>query len=181
MKPKSFFLLGAIVFVVAFVSATGAQTTLRGPYYPIPSWDQHLSGATRFIVLSDWGGAAVLDRETGLVWEQTPSAGTTHFTWTGALEYCGGLSVANRMGWRLPTLQELTSLIDTSVTTFPTLPVGNPFQGVQPTYWSATTHPEMPTLARGVSFSGGNVIFNGDKPGSGYAWCVRGGAGVEAQ
>jgi hypothetical protein len=85
------------------------------------------------------------------------------------------------MGWRLPTLQELTSLVDPSVSVFPTLPTGHPFQNVQPTYWSATTHPELPTAARVVSFFGGNVVVNGDKSGNGLAWCVRGGSRVDAQ
>ncbi|HWG96103.1 MAG TPA: hypothetical protein VN647_03370, partial [Nitrospira sp.] len=36
------------------------------------SWDKKLPGASRFTVLSDFGGAAVRDNETGLVWEQSP-------------------------------------------------------------------------------------------------------------
>ena len=183
MKQKLVCTLALIVFVMVVFAASPAeaQTTVPGIYYPIPSWDQILPASTRFIVLSNWGGAAVLDRETALVWEKSPSAGVLHFPWQLALEHCNSLTVGNRMGWRLPTLQELTSLVDPSVSIFPTLPGGHPFQNVQPTYWSATTHPEFSTLARVVSFSGGNVVSNGDKSGDGYAWCVRGGSGVDAQ
>ncbi len=51
----------------------GAQLFQNGPYYANPSWAQQIPAAQCFIVLSNWGNAAVLDRETGLVWERSPS------------------------------------------------------------------------------------------------------------
>jgi hypothetical protein len=86
------------------------------------------------------------------------------------------------MGWRLPGLQELASLVDPSVPSpGPTLPSGHPFQNLQSGgYWSATTHAEFSELARVLSFYDGSVV-NGDKSGLGYAWCVRGGQGLDAQ
>ena len=59
--------------IIAFSNIpAGAQTTSAGPYYATPSWGQKLQCDTpatcpRFIVLSNWDNAAVLDRETGLV------------------------------------------------------------------------------------------------------------------
>lgn len=50
-----------------------AQADSAGSYYPTPSWDQTLPASTRFTVLSNFAGAAVLDRNTGLVWEKSPS------------------------------------------------------------------------------------------------------------
>lgn len=44
-----------------------------GPYYATPSWDQQLPAASRFIVLSNWNAEAVLDRETGMVWQRQPA------------------------------------------------------------------------------------------------------------
>ena len=61
--------LGLATFAV---TPAHAQTTANGPYYAMPSWDQQLPASTRFIVLSNWNSEAVLDRETGLVWERAP-------------------------------------------------------------------------------------------------------------
>src|SRR5207302_11260623 len=120
-----------------------AQTTSNGPYYATPAWDQKLDCTTiatcpRFIVLLNWSSAAVLDRETGLVWEQSPS--TSIFTWENAQIHCMSLNAGNRGGWHLPTVQELRSLVDPSQAS-PDLPAGHPFSNVQSSeYWSATTN-----------------------------------------
>jgi len=180
MKQKLLATLGLVAFVVVvFATSPVAQPTLRGPHAPLPSWDQKLSASTRFVVLSNWGGAAVLDRETGLVWEKSPSP--EEGPWIIALQHCNTLTVGNRMGWRLPTVQELTSLIDPTVPVFPTLPSGHPFEQLQPVYWSANTHPDLSGVARAVSFNGSNVVSNGSKTGNGWVWCVRGGSGVDPQ
>jgi hypothetical protein len=91
-----------------------AQTSAAGPYYATPSWDQKLQCDTqatcpRFIVLTNWDSNAVLDRETGLVWQRSPVQGTAN--WNNAHFQCNYVTTTgNRMGWRLPTIQELTSL-----------------------------------------------------------------------
>ena len=88
MTDKFFYTLALMVLAwVGFAAnPAGAATTAAGPYYANPSWNQQLPASTRFVVLSNWidaahpsGGAAVLDRKTGLVWEQSPSTST--FIW----------------------------------------------------------------------------------------------------
>jgi hypothetical protein len=110
-----------------------AQTTAPGPYYATPSWDQTLPSNTRFIVLSNMASAAVLDRETGLVWERFPLSPLSpgggdpgRRTWSEAQQRCRLLRAGNRLGWRLPALEELGSLADPSVTSSPALPAGHP-------------------------------------------------------
>src|SRR5215813_4773335 len=98
-------MLSATLFGLASASAY-AQTTAPGPYYATPSWDQTLPVSTRFIVLSNWNSAAVLDRETGLVWERSP-AFVDATDWQLANVQCHSLGsgtrfTSTRMGWRLP-------------------------------------------------------------------------------
>jgi hypothetical protein len=89
------------------------------------------------------------------------------------------------MGWRLPTIQELASLVDPAATTRPVIPAGNPFANVQPRiYWSATTAAQDTYNAWIVDFFNG--LANGvngkvDTPSLYYAWCVRGVQGVDPQ
>jgi len=174
-----------ILGTLVFTTLADAQTTSAGPYYATPSWDQTLACTAlatcpRFIVLSNLSSAAVLDRETGLVWERSPD--TTAQNWLDAQFHCSRQSTGGRMGWRLPTIQELTSLIDPTVLSpGPVLPPGHPFSTVQSSqYWSGATHPTLAAFAWDVTFENGHVGTT-DKSLTLLAWCVRGGQGVDAR
>jgi Protein of unknown function (DUF1566) len=175
-------MFGRILVLFAFavglsMVAWPAQADSVGSYYATPSWDQTLPAATRFIVLSNFAGAAVLDRNTGLVWEKSPTANT--LTWSIARISCLNKSVGGQKGWRLPSIVELTSLVDPSVLfPGPTLQPGHPFLNVAPSYWSATTNAEVPTNAWAVSFSIGGVT-SGSKSELVNVWCVRGGMNAD--
>ncbi len=152
-----------------------------------PFWDDQVNNTGRFKVLSEFGGAAVFDKETGLVWEQSPS--TISRTWLGAQHHCNTETVGNRKGWRLPTVQELTSLLDTSNSS-PALPTGHPFTLTSSQedgfYWSATTLASDAAFAWFVDLSDGDVDGSenpdNNKTGSSlFGWCVRGGQGVDPQ
>ena len=120
-------------------------------------------------------GEAVLDLETGLVWERTPVNDPQD--WSIAVARCATIEVGNRLGWRLPTVQELATLVDTTQLN-PALPSGHPFINVQNAiYWTATTNASSTDSAQAVSFVNGTVadifkIFNAQN-----WWCVRAATG----
>jgi hypothetical protein len=185
MNQKLSYTFGFIILVMVAFATSSAEAGggKKGRYYATPSWDQKLACATptncpRFEVLSDWNNEAVLDLETGLVWERSPS--TSAYGWSSAMNICNVLSIGNRIGWRLPTLQELASLVDPSQLD-PSLPSGHPFNNVQTAvYWSATTLVDDPNVAWVVIIGNGTVTF-GLKSFGHFVWCVRGGQGVDLQ
>ena len=73
MKRLYFSLIAMIAFV-GFAALALAD--------PGTTWDDKINGHHRFKVLREFGGAAVLDKETGRVWEQSPSTDT--FCWTAS-------------------------------------------------------------------------------------------------
>jgi hypothetical protein len=178
MKPRGTYTAGIIGVAIGLFAGTAfAETTAAGPYYANPSWDQTLPANTRFIVLSNMNSEAVLDRETGLVWERSPSL--PPMPQLNAQGFCNVLFLGNRLGWRLPQLQELLSLIDRSQSS-PALPAGHPFNNVSNYYWTATTSFNA-NQAYGVSFGIGAPIGS-IKSSSFSVWCVRGGAqGLDPQ
>jgi hypothetical protein len=115
----------------------------------MPTWDQKLPAndgplvngvpdpcnSSRFKCVLD--NQAALDRETGLVWEKSPGPGLS--AWPDSLYACANKFLGGRYGWRLPTIEELASLLDPFA--FPALPSGHPFTNIQNNpYWSATVN-----------------------------------------
>ena len=81
---SGFLVLGTLTL---WTRAAQAQSTAVGPYYATPSWAQTFACTTpatcpRFVVLSNFNSGAVLDRETGLVWERAPN--TSQFSYFDA-------------------------------------------------------------------------------------------------
>jgi hypothetical protein len=191
MQQRLSYILGLIALAtIGFVGSAGAQTVAPGPYYANPSWDQTLACTALatcppFIVLSNMSSAAVLDRETGLVWEKSPSNGGS--SWHDAQNHCNSLTTGGRLGWRLPTIQELASLVDPTQSN-PPLPSGHPFSNVQVImyYWTATTVyiPGDTSMAWVVAFASTGSLSQWAKGwpyGGIFYWCVRGGQGVDPQ
>lgn len=177
IQSKSMRGIGAVILpivcasLVWFVDLVGAM--------PLESWDNQIPNASqRFKVLSEFNNQAVLDKETGLVWERTPSGSAP---WGQARMNCAALTLGNRLGWRLPSIHELSSLIDPSRATFPgtglALPPGHPFTQVFPTFhWTATMDAEHPNAAWVLDVSVGTVGITTDLFFGNAVWCVRGGS-----
>ena len=135
----------------------------------------------------------VLDKETGLVWlrnadiadylnhpalpAETTSTVDGPFNLPESSDYCHRLDISNRKGWRLPTVEELSSLIDMSGTD--KLPTGHPFLNIQDTgqpYWSATAAIANATRYWFVFLDSGFVSHYG-MLNKAFVLCVRGGNG----
>lgn len=179
MKNAWLCMIGLMLLGMTAFGAHPAQAASGvGPSFAMNAWDQTIAVATRFLVLTNMSSQAVLDKETGLVWQQSPSTGTGG--WEFAQISCNTVTTGNRMGWRLPTIQELESLIDPSQSNL-ALPIGHPFSNVQTGgYWTANTSNAMAGWAWGVGFTYGTNFI--DDMNHNYSfWCVRGGKGLNPQ
>lgn len=157
------------VFTVFNTTGIAGDVRLKDKYPP--SWYQILSADKRFaLVMND---EAVLDKETGLVWERSPSIEIMEQL-EDSIKYAYDKIIANRKGWRLPTIEELSSLVDTTQKN-PSLPQVHPFHNIQSGfYYSRTKSGSIGTttyIEWGVDFSDGHATMYGAR----YIWCVRGG------
>ena len=183
-----------LILLLVSVLASGCTS-------PTNDWAEILPASERFEVLYvpctplpdrpcpfppiAWG---VLDKETGLIWEKRPSG--KHGDWYDAVAYCYRRSVGGRMGWRLPTIEELTSLLDPNKKEGIALPDGHPFSNIQSTtYWSATTLADTSTsqgekawrvyMGSSAPYPSDFEVSPNSKLQNGCFWCVRGGQGYD--
>ena len=188
----------AVMFMIAFTSV-GFAGTLEPPESAIDSgtgepkptmktldsipgtWDRLLDSTNgdpttgcnsdRFTCVMN--NEAVRDNETGLVWEKSPL--TTFHTWLDAAFVCRNLTVGSRIGWRLPSVHELASLVDSGSPDANHLPTGNPFRTVGATFiWSSTTFGLDSERTWSMDFFNGTVS-SGVRTSSAFVLCVRGG------
>ena len=147
-----------------------------------PSWHQILPPADRFELVMYVniirGYEAVLDRETGLVWQRNTS--DTQYTLKEAQKLCHEIEIGGRKGWRLPTIEELSTLID-PFRNNPSLPDNHPFTNVKSSaiydyYWSSSPNTTTDDMWV-VDFSGGYVNGNTESysPSKGFVRAVRSG------
>jgi TolB-like protein len=132
----------------------------------------------RFI---DHGDGTVTDTKTGLMWTKNASMYrkkgwlfTYYFVnWKEAINYCNNLTYAGYSDWRLPSFDELKSLIDKSEKD-PALPKPNPFTNVQSyeRYWSSTNFANYTDRALCINMHSGDVYWE-YKYNVGYVWPVR--------
>jgi hypothetical protein len=165
----------------SFIVLAGMLACAPGLAAQSQSWDKQFSAARRFVVLEAFDNTAVLDKETGLVWERTPSE--QDLNWSNALNHCNIAVVGNRRGWRAPTLQEFASLLDPTVPhPGPQLTPGHPFD-LNPdgaAFWTANTYVLDPTRAFLIGIGSGATPAP-PKTSLFKVWCVRGGQGVDPQ
>jgi len=117
----------------------------------------------------------VTDHQTGLIWQQADDGVARD--WANAKQYCADLILGGKADWRLPSLNELETIIDYS-RDYPSIdPV---FRIYAPyfahSYWSSTTSASDPaTVAWFVGFNEGDTgLYPTDEFIGYYARCVRG-------
>ncbi|MDI7270074.1 MAG: DUF1566 domain-containing protein, partial [Myxococcota bacterium] len=134
----------------------------------------------RFEPLTLSGDRVVRDTATGLEWQgcvagqSGDSCGTgsaTGMSWQAALAYCDGLSWAGHDDWRLPSRNELQSIVDygrvapaVDPTAFPATPSN--------WFWSSSSYAGSASDAWAVYFASGGVD-SGGKANTTYVRCVR--------
>ena len=116
----------------------------------------------------------VLDKLTGLYWTQNADVGSKKMDWAEALEYVIKFTPdtsEKSLYWRLPTINELESLVDCSQH-IPALPVNHPFVNVRDVYWSSTTSFFDTAWAWALYFNKGATGVGFKKQKGFYLWPV---------
>jgi hypothetical protein len=104
----------------------------------------------RFI---DNGNGTVSDSTNGLVWQQADDSQTRK--WAEAIAYCQNLTLADKKDWRLPTRQELKSIVDDARSSPAINTTYFTINGTR--YWSSSTYDDNPELACFVFFKNGSI------------------------
>ena len=130
--------------------------------------------ASRFQILEGSKGEAVLDTETQLIWERSPSSAET--AWANASLRCALTSTRKPLGWRSPSFFELMTLVEPSplaTANKPSLPAGHPFRGVRiGLYWTTNSQDSEPTNAYAIDFLRGDLTSQRKNLAHAW-WCMR--------
>ena len=152
-----------------------------------------LAGVTwptsRFVANSD---TTITDKLTGLIWTQSAYAPGPavcspgmNKTWQEALDYVKCLNTNKYLtysDWRLPTINDLESLVTQGTTNSATWLKNANFTSIQPVdYWTSTSMANYLSFAWAIKLTT-NTIEGGDKTYSTFAvWPVRGGLPIAGQ
>ena len=114
----------------------------------------------------------VIDKITGLMWQDDKASATEQKEWHDVKEYCQNLRLDGYDDWKLPTVEQLLSITDKTKQN-PAIISG--FQNVvSGLYWSSSPYVSDSNLAWYVGFNFGYSSSNG-KYSYYYVRCVRAG------
>lgn len=121
----------------------------------------------------DHGDGTVNDKMTGLIWQHRDDGQERN--WNDAISWCQNLQLAGKIGWRLPDINELRSLVDSSLVPFNevfSINVKGSFLR-DSFYLSSTTHERKSSFAWCVDFLDYLQPYYCDKMKTSYVRCVR--------
>ena len=180
MNPTSALLLSVVAAILAGSQAL-AQTCQEGNPRVAPDSRYARSEPVP-------GERVVTDTLTGLVWKECVEGRTgagcgtgwgAVMTWASALATAEDSHWAGYSDWRLPNINELSSLVETGCHS-PSINTGLfPRITVDSVVWSSTTHPLNAPIARAINFELG-LHGSIDKNGHYEVRLVRGGQGLDA-
>ena len=167
--PKLLIILLALSFLVV-ANAGGGEESIA----PVPDKSKTMPandggpdgcGSSRFDCVM--GGEAILDNQTGLVWVRDAQFIGKKVSWEDAVKIVESIELGGEKGWRLPTRDELITLLDTSQSE-PALPHGHPFLNINDlatvsgmpggyNFWSSTAYKDDSERVWMVSFYVGKV------------------------
>ncbi len=108
---------------------------------------------------TDLDNGIVRDNVTGLEWQQATAPDT--YRWQEAAAYCSALELGNHDDWRLPTIQELSTLVDSGIPDpGPTVNIDyfpDTIGSAYSDYWAADADANNLNYAWVVHFSDGTV------------------------
>ena len=160
MIKKSIF--GLVVCLLFLVTNAWADYTVFDTGNP----DERICNPKSY---TDNGDGTILDNVTGLEWQQVPN--TTYKTWTNAFTYCSTLVFPagsnSHADWRLPTVQELATLVDYNRST----PAIDPLFGMTPNtrYWTEDGRVQNTAYAWWVDFDYGRILSEDETTSSALA------------
>ncbi len=115
-------------------------------------------------------GDMVIHKKTGLMWQDTQSVIVQKVTFDEAKQVCKELKINNYNDWRIPTINELLTIVDYNKYD-PAILDG--FSSVEAFYyWSSTPYTGDIDKVWGVKFKDGAIDGNG-KNYDRYVRCVR--------
>ncbi len=114
----------------------------------------------------------VYDVKSKLIWQQMVPTST--YTWDTAQTYCSGVGASlGGVGWRLPTVKELQSIVDLSQAAYPFIDPSAFPSTPSATFWSATlAYGSGASYAWVVNFDRGFTTYN-SVSGTNNVRCVR--------
>jgi len=116
----------------------------------------------------------VTDCNPGLIWQQGDEQNDSGRNWQQALDYCADLDLAGHHDWRLPTVEELRTLVDPGRSD-PTINTRYFPDCYSYHYWSSSTSATNPDDAWLVGFYFGHAHGYAEDVVFCYVRCVRGG------